>query len=426
MRILHRAASTAFVVVLLVSAGAAHAHRPSERGREASCRNLERQLAFFEAFGERHRGGLHPGGAVTQRLVERLRVRYAERCVRLNQVQALGTHNSYHVMPRPGLFELLVLFDPTLAALEYTHRPIPEQLGGLGIRQLELDVFADPQGGLYAVRPVLAILGQDPVADDPALFEPGLKVLHVQDIDFETTCPTLRICLEQLQGWSAAHPRHLPIAVLIEAKDEAIPDPLDLGFQVPLPIGTQEFRDLDAEILSVFPREQLLLPDDVRGRHASLEDAVLERGWPFLGAVRGRVLFLLDNGGTKAALYRDGAASLEGRVLFTNATPGEPDAAFVKVNDPLADPGRIPDLVEAGYLVRTRADADTVQARTGDTTQRDAALASGAQLVSTDYPEPDPGFATGYEVRLPGGETARCNPVNAPPGCRDAALDRVE
>ena len=42
----------------------------------------------------------------------------------------------------------------------------------------------------------------------------------------------------------------------------------------------------------------------------------------------------------------------------------------------------------------------------------------------TDYPDPDPRFGTGYQVRIPGGTTARCNPVNSPPGCRSAALER--
>jgi hypothetical protein len=58
-----------------------------------------------------------------------------------------------------------------------------------------------------------------------------------------------------------------------------------------------------------------------------------------------------------------------------------------------------------------------VQARTGDVTQRDAALASGAQFVSTDYPVPDADFGTGYLVEIPGGMPARCNPISAPADC---------
>ena len=148
-------------------------------------------------------------------------------------------------------------------------------------------------------------------------------------------------------------------------------------------------------------------------------------GWPRLGRARGCVLFTFDNGGAQRDAYLAGHPSLARRFLFTDSTPGEASAAFVKVNDPLSQSPSIPDLVAAGYLVRTRADADTVEARAGNTVPRDAALASGAQFVSTDYPVEDPAFGTGYVVRIPGGMPARCNPVNAPPACREAGLERL-
>ena len=77
----------------------------------------------------------------------------------------------------------------------------------------------------------------------------------------------------------------------------------------------------------------------------------------------------------------------------------------------------------AGYLVRTRADADTKESRFNDTRRREAALASGAQYVSTDYLWPDPRFPGGYQVRLPGGVVARCNPVRRPDGCPAGDLE---
>ena len=38
-------------------------------------------------------------------------------------------------------------------------------------------------------------------------------------------------------------------------------------------------------------------PDDVRGSRATLEEAVLQDGWPTLRESRGKILFTLDNGG---------------------------------------------------------------------------------------------------------------------------------
>jgi len=336
--------------------------------------------------------------------------------LRLNQIQVLGTHNSYHIEPREPLFSLLVAFSEPLAqSFQYTHVPLAEQFATQGIRQIELDVFADPDGGLYADRAGQRAATGDGASGVPALDEPGFKVLHVQDIDFETTCFTFVECLQQVRAWSRANPGHAPLMILVEAKDDAIPDP-GLGFVTPLPIGAPELDALDAEIRSVFSAEEMVTPDDVRGDRATLEEAVRVDGWPTLGEARGRVLFALDNGGAKKEAYVAGHPSLRGRVMFTSSLPGEPEAAFVKLNDPLGDFDLIRQLVADGFVIRTRADGDTVQARTGDTTQRDAALASGAQFVSTDYPVPDPRF-TAYSVAIPGGTPARCNPVSAPPEC---------
>ena len=65
--------------------------------------------------------------------------------------------------------------------------------------------------------------------------------------------------------------------------------------------------------------------------------------------------------------------------------------------------------------MRTRADADTREARDGDYTRMQAAFESGAQYVSTDYYRPNQDFHTGYQVKLPGGGIGRWNPVLPPP-----------
>jgi len=351
----------------------------------------------------------------------------ADACLRLNHLQAIGSHNSYHLQPGPELFAALQAFDSALAAsFEYSHSPLATQFESEGVRQIELDVFADPDGGLYDTRVVHQILGLPTDSGIPELEEPGFKVLHVQDVDFESTCWTLVQCLEHVKAWSDANPSHVPLAILLELKQDTIPDPLNLGFVTPHPIGAAELDALDAEIASVFPPEQVITPDDVRGSHTSLDAAVTTDGWPTLGESRGKILFLMDNGDPHRSTYLAGHPALVGRMLFTNASPGDPDAGFIKRNDPTgANQAEIQALVRQGYLVRTRADADTVHARTGDTTMRDAALASGAQWVSTDYPVVGRAapFGTDYVAQLPGGVPVRCNPVVTGPHCRDAALE---
>jgi hypothetical protein len=263
-----------------------------------------------------------------------------------------------------------------------------------------------------------------------ALVAPGFKVLHVQDLDFRSSCLTLAACLVNLRAWSQAHPGHLPIVVTLNAKDQRVTreggrEGDRERFVEPLPFDASALDALDAEILQGLGRDRLLVPDDVRRGAATLEAAVLERGWPLLEDVRGRFLFVLDEGGAKLEAYLDGHPALEDRVLFVNVPPGHPAAAFRIVNDPIASGDEIRDLVRRGYLVRTRADADTREARAGDTTRRDAAFASGAHFVSTDYYLPEQSPGTAYLVALPvpderdvpGVVVARCNPIRSEQPC---------
>ena len=99
------------------------------------------------------------------------------------------------------------------------------------------------------------------------------------------------------------------------------------------------------------------------------------------------------------------------------------DAAFAKLNDPVGDAAKIKAALAAHMIVRTRADADTGEARENDHTHEQDALRGGAQVVSTDYEKPDPTLTTGYTVRIPGGTPARCDPVNAPPDCRPTDVE---
>jgi Phosphoinositide phospholipase C, Ca2+-dependent len=53
---------------------------------------------------------------------------------------------------------------------------------------------------------------------DPEWLQPGVKVLHIVDLDYETTCVRLVTCLQQVEDWSDANPGHVPIPILLELK----------------------------------------------------------------------------------------------------------------------------------------------------------------------------------------------------------------
>jgi hypothetical protein len=340
----------------------------------------------------------------------------------------IGSHNSYHLAPEGELKAGLEALVPAFAVnLDYTHRPLTEQLDQFGIRQFEIDVLADPEGGHYARRQGLGVVGQPIESGVPELDEPGYKVLHIQDVDFRTTCLTLVACLTEIEAWSTAHPAHIPLHVMIEIKVETIEDiALDAGFvlpdvgvqwTVPIPITAELLTDLENEVLSVFDPSRIISPDDVRGEYDTLPEAIDADGWPTLGAARGKVMLSLINDDASADLYREGAPALEGRLMFTHADPGAPDAAVVRFDDPTADAEAIAQALAAGYLVRTRSDVATTP--DGDASRRDAALASGAQYVSTDVYDD---VGRGFVVRLPGDVVVRCSPVTATDVCVDAEL----
>jgi hypothetical protein len=315
--------------------------------------------------------------------------------LRLNQVQVLGMHNAYHVEPSPESLAKLVAISAEAGTLAYSHDALDQQFEHQGIRQVELDITQDPTGQKF--RPLGTV---------------GSKVFHIEVIDEGSTCLTLVECLGVVKAWSDAHPDAMPLGIQLEIKDNRALTPA-------------EFDSIDAEIRSVLPPDRLITPDDVRGGAATLEQAVLTTGWPRLADSRGKVIVVLDN--REEEYSAGGHPSLEGRVAFAPSTPGKPDAAFLKENDPSgANLARIQDEVRKGYLVRTRADSEVTTPTSGDTTQREGALASGAQWVSTDYPLP--GMASRYNgstyvASIPGGTPARCNPINAPAGCESSWIE---
>jgi Phosphoinositide phospholipase C, Ca2+-dependent len=339
--------------------------------------------------------------------------------LRMNDILTVGTHNSYKLAISEPIMALIREMAPDRWwHIDYSHRPLAEQLDD-GARNLEIDVMHDPEGGRFAHPVGMAASGQpvDP-AYVAAMSKPGFKVLHIQDIDFRSSQLTFVDALTEIRDWSAAHPDHVPILITMNTNDgrRRIRGGVD-----GLPFDEAAYDALDAEIRSVFPASQLITPDWVRGDHGTLREAVLQRGWPRLGEARGKVFFALDEQGAHREAYRGGRKTLEGRVYFVDSNETDPDAAYLTLNE-LADAPRIAAAVDAGFIVRTRADADTVEARSNDTLRRDTLLASGAQYVSTDYRRPDPRLSD-YQVRLPGDAIALCNPRRAPERCAGVPLE---
>lgn len=327
--------------------------------------------------------------------------------IRMNEVQVIGSHNSYKIAIEPALLAYIGEQNPDWAnSLEYSHPTLTKQLD-LGLRNLEIDVLYDPEGGYHANPLGLNIvrqLGIEPLPfdEDKKLSQPGLKVFHIQDVDFRSHNLLFSETLTLLKHWSDAHPDHLPITILINAKDSSS----DFG-RKPLVFSKEALGTIDEEIFSYLGTEEIITPDDVRGEYNTLEQAVLDGGWPTLEESRGKFLFVLDEREPKRDRYIDGHPSLRERAMFTNSAEGRPESAFRVINNPVRDLAEIKRLVAAGYMVRTRADANTVEARENNYERFEKAVESGAQVISTDYYIPSMHFASDFQIIFDDGRYER-------------------
>jgi hypothetical protein len=295
----------------------------------------------------------------------------------LEHMQVKGTHNSYHLKP-------LIPFDPSH---DYSHVPLDEQLDAQGVRAFELDIHKG--------------FG-------------GLEVYHITVIDAVSTCDTFGGCLGVIKGWSDAHPKHLPITIWIEVKDQT-------GGSA---IGPADLDALDDVVRGVFPEDKLLTPDDIQGAYPSVRDALTGDGWPTIDSVRGQVLFVLLNvEDTHASNYTASYTTLAGRAMFARATPKQfalPWAAIAKLG--AGDAADITAAHAAHLLIATNVcgagESDDACFATLDTA-RDA----GIHMLKDDFPAAVPNKT--YWMDFPDGDPARCNPVTAPPDCSSALLEHL-
>jgi hypothetical protein len=295
--------------------------------------------------------------------------RLSDARLQLQHLQIKGSHNSYHRAPRFALSP----------GWRYTHPPLEVQLAVQGVRQIELDVRYD---------------------------RGEVLVGHLPLIDGRTTCRSLRDCLAELKRWSRAHPAHVPVFVFIEPKEDLVRSGLDGRIEV-----------LESTITSSVPRDMLLLPEDVARGAPSMQEAIQRMGWPSLEESRGRIAFVLFGPARHRIRYGKGRPDLRGRAMFVASDSFRPEAAILNCDDPVRDAPEIASGIRRGLLVRTRADAGLVRKRE----RRDAALASGAHFVTTDF------LATSDDwVNLGDSAPARCNPISAPRGCQNQSLAEIE
>lgn len=366
--------------------------------------------------------------------------------LRINQLQVVGTHNSYAQPVDPKVLDLVtpiingmmqkyssMMSEDQKAkfkeyhpygmdlkeGLNYNHPNFTEQLNA-NLRGLEIDVYYDPEGGRFSHPATYEVLKAKGVTDlapfnTKGLDQPGFKVLHMADIDFRTHYPTLKDALTALKSWSDQHPGHTPIFMMIEAKDSGFPI-LETSTKV-LPFDKKAYDELDEEIVKYLGKDKIITPKDVQGKYKTLKEAVTHNNWPKLTDSKGKFIFMLLPGSAGTLSSKDNPylvdGSLKERVMFLNSEPDDAFAGFILRDNAIVRQKEIQDLVKQGFMVRTRADIETYEAKTNDLTRSKAAFSSGAQVVSTDFFRSGNTYGTPYFVQPPQREGYLNNPLNS-------------
>lgn len=266
--------------------------------------------------------------------------------LRLNDVQILGTHNSYKRMitVTGSLFVAAGSSREAADSLQYGYRPLTEQLNE-GIRGLEIDLRYS--GGKFLS-------------------------LHVPLVDSRSNAPDFAVTLRQLRKWSEQNKNHFPVLILIELKNDwTVLDP-----------GSEEITEISLNKLDHLIEENLgsvlYKPSHLTGNQMSVRSAVAVKGWPLISELRGRMLFYLHPG-DYSKMY---ASSEHDRAMFSAVYAQDsnlPYAGFIVHNEP--DEEVIGKLTDSGFIVRTRLDKDLKR----DPARVQRALESGAQILMTDF-----------------------------------------
>ena len=84
--------------------------------------------------------------------------------LKLNEVRIIASHNSYKDYPHKKVLKFLDRIKDKLGEqndpkkMDYGHLPLKDQLDSHGVRGFELDIYHDPNGGLFKKRKINAFI----------------------------------------------------------------------------------------------------------------------------------------------------------------------------------------------------------------------------------------------------------------------------
>lgn len=280
--------------------------------------------------------------------------------LKFNELRYIATHNSYQTEAVDEYKKIFKnLSELTFGLIseksgEFVSPTVTEQLNN-GIYSLEIDVETFDRDG-----------------------EISFTCMHSPTLDMTTSCYDFSLLLKEISMWSDNNPNHLPITIIIEPKSLFIP------------LENMKFFNLDYamafdEALRAGLGDKLFTPADMLRDYESFGAMRAADDWCEVKDMLGKVLILLhDCNVTEKYIKTD--PTLKSQAMFPMLREEDTDrdcASFLLINDPDEAFELSEEIIKNGkFVVRTRADQFTSVSQEN----REFALASGAQIVSTDYP----------------------------------------
>ncbi len=280
--------------------------------------------------------------------------------LKFNELSFIATHNSYQTRAADSCCEI---FD-NLSALtfglvsektgEFCSQTLTQQFN-CGIRSIELDI--------------------ETVEDSEGV---SFTCMHMPYFDSGTTCYDLALTLKEIKMWSDYNPDHLPITIIIEPK------------KVFLPMENMKFMSIDYalaldEMLRDILGDKLFEPADMLRSYSSFAEMRSADDWCEVKDMLGKVVVLLHDTNITGE-YIDLDESIRSQAMFPMLRYDDKDlpyANFLLINDPKEALETSEEITgDYNLIVRTQADTFTSVSQQN----RENAILSGVQIVSTDYP----------------------------------------
>ncbi len=292
--------------------------------------------------------------------------------LKFNEIAFIATHNSYQKRSVPGIQKIYQnLSDLTFGLVssetgQFESQTLTQQFN-CGIRSIEMDIETIVKG-------------------DTITF----TCMHSPSIDMTTTCYDFALALKEICLWSENNPGHLPITVIIEPKS------------LFLPIEDMEFFNLDYvkeldRVIRDNLGDKLFAPADMLRDYNSFGEMRAADDWCRVDDMLGKVLILLhETGVTEDYIAMDTTFSTQAMFPMLREKDAPRDcASFLIINNPGNIIKRKAEILDnLNLIVRTRA--DTYGSISNE--NKENAIYSGSQIVSTDYPARDDLYEFSYTV----------------------------